>query len=852
MAKQDDLEIVIGADLSGLASDLAQTRKMFQGLARDIERSAPSSRDFAPRVDTAVFNRLSGAAKGAGLSVRSLTADVAGFGAKLAITGGSLLALEAGLNGVGSALEHVKSSVVMAAEFEQNQIAFETMLGSAQKAAEVMADLRKFAAETPFSSKDVTDSARKLLAYGFAAEDLIPSLKTIGTLAAGVSRPLGELTYNVGTTRTQGRAQQIDINQLTEKGIEIYPALAKELKVEQAEVKKLVEEGRVDWNTYKKAVESVANVKFGGMLAKQADSLKGSWEQMTDAFDRSKLKLGQVIAQEVGLRGAAKDLEGFAGNIERALDGERFRGAVRLVGELAKGGGQLAYEFGRVAVEVGKINLDGLEHVSPQFKTLTRDIQQFVTGLKDFKFDKRSIASAGLTVFEMVAEPIAGLIDYANVEGRAFADAINRNFVQPFKDVGRAAEQARDWMRESWLAKAGKGISDADDWIGKKSLGRDAWERQRAIIDQASIDRAYLRDRNVDRPAAFKAAFPAEQITDGRDNKYEAALRAMADVVKFGDPGDQLRHHFYPPKDWEPKEQVWRRYDTLQSRIADAEKLIKEDDLKQLEPYLKNLRDAEAAFVAPYSSPQWGMGAARRRLADFRRVGDLPPRRDDYAEPAPAPPPKTNVESVRERRLQFGAMLFDGLARDDIRDHFGKMFTGIRKDEASALKFGTAVSLAGLGPFGSAAPDVSARDADRLALPATSGLNPHQMELAKKVKDEFDPLAKLNRDLADLDGLFKAGGISRREYDFARNKEVRGLADSLGLNQPAKLPDTVQAGTQEDARLLARALAVNPQQTTEALLKTIADHLFAIRNSNKNMEQAPAPKPANVSLPGKG
>jgi hypothetical protein len=841
MSKKDDLEIVIGADLSGLASDLAQTRTMFQGLARDVARMAPRSADLAPGLGTAAFGRVGAAAKGAGLSVRSLAADVVGFGAKLAVAGGSLLALEAGLNGISGALDQVKGSVVMAAEFEQNQIAFETMLGSAEKAAQVMGDLRKFAADTPFSSKEVTESARQLLAYGFAADEIIPSLKTIGTFAVAAKKPLGEMVYNVGTTKVQGRATQLDINQLTGKGIDVYPELAKGLKVDQAEVRKFVEDGRADWNVYKTALVNVGNTRFAGLLAKQADSLTGSWEQLTDAFDKAKLKLGQVIAQEVGLRGVSKDLEGFAGRIERAFDSDRFRGAVRFVGDLVKGGAQLASEFGRVAIEIAKINLDGLEHVSPQFKTLAKDITTFVAGIKDFKFDKKSIASAGLTIFEGVAEPLAELVDYANVEGRGFADAVYKNFVQPFKDVGRAAEEAKAWVDDSWAAKAKRGISKADDWIGQQALGRGEWERQRKIIEQGALDRAYLRDMRVDRPLDFKAGvFPNDSATAGRDTSYEHGLRAMADVVKYGSAKDSLGY-FNPPRADEPIDSVKFRYLHLQRVIKDAEKLVNEAGVTQMEPYLKSLKDARFKFAEPYSSPQWGENSARWRMENFiEKTGKVPPRRDDYTDPPLPVPAKNNRETLRDMVAGFRDRTLGGLAQEEIRGHFGKIFEGVRKDQATARALGGGIALAGLGPFASAAPEVTEVNKGRLTLPGTTGLTPHQMELSKRVKDDFDPMLKLNRDLADLDGLFKAGGLSKPEYEFARNKEVRGLADNLGLNQPAKLPDTVLAGSEADARLLSQAMGGQQQKTTEDLLRQIADHLRSIRESSAAMERGAA------------
>ena len=56
-----------------------------------------------------------------------------------------------------------------AADHEQLNIAFTTMLGSADKAKTLMEDLSRFAAETPFESSEIQRGAKMLLAYGVAS-----------------------------------------------------------------------------------------------------------------------------------------------------------------------------------------------------------------------------------------------------------------------------------------------------------------------------------------------------------------------------------------------------------------------------------------------------------------------------------------------------------------------------------------------------------------------------------------------------------------------------------------------------------------------------------------------------------
>ncbi len=65
-------------------------------------------------------------------------------------------------------------------------IGFATMLGSAQKADRFLSDLAEFAKVTPFEFPELVDAAKRMLAYGFAAEEVIPILTAVGDAAAGL------------------------------------------------------------------------------------------------------------------------------------------------------------------------------------------------------------------------------------------------------------------------------------------------------------------------------------------------------------------------------------------------------------------------------------------------------------------------------------------------------------------------------------------------------------------------------------------------------------------------------------------------------------------------------------------
>jgi tape measure domain-containing protein len=141
-------------------------------------------------------------------------------------------------------------------EFQQLEIAFKTMLGSAGQADVLMTQLVKTAATTPFGLKDIGQAAKQLLAYGVAANDVNSTLIRLGDIAAGLSIPINDLAYLYGTTMVQGRLYTQDLNQFLGRGIPLMEELAKQFGVAENQVKQLVEDGKVGFPEVQKALRT--------------------------------------------------------------------------------------------------------------------------------------------------------------------------------------------------------------------------------------------------------------------------------------------------------------------------------------------------------------------------------------------------------------------------------------------------------------------------------------------------------------------------------------------------------------------------------------------------------------------
>ena len=206
-----------------------------------------------------------------------------------------------------TAKEIISTLGTVRGEFQKYEIAFETMLGSGQKAKGMISDLADLAATTPFDMKGVVNGAKQLLAYGFAANEITETMRRLGDVSAGLGLNLQDLTWLYGTTMVQGRLFTRDLMQFTGRGIPLTEELAKQFGVTKDKVSELVTAGKVGFPEVKKAIESLTNEggKFGGLMEKQSHSITG---QVSNIKDTIEMAINDLGTQTEGLMNDALDI----------------------------------------------------------------------------------------------------------------------------------------------------------------------------------------------------------------------------------------------------------------------------------------------------------------------------------------------------------------------------------------------------------------------------------------------------------------------------------------------------------------------------------------------------------------
>jgi len=343
------------------------------------------------------------------------------------------------------------------ARMEQAHLSMQTMLGSAEAATVLLQEMQDFAAHTPFQFEDLDQAAKKLLAFGWSAHDIIPDLTTMGNAIAalGLGAPgLDRVTLALGQMSQMSHANGMEIRRLNELGISAQKYIVDAFHINASELDKLGNTGITGAQAVKAILEGMAqDPRFKDMMQVQSQTMVGLWTTVKDnaqmilgkigetAFDSSRdvvRALGEMSTQGVeamrsgGLAGLLDGLFGTewaariwtikdeAGDLWTALV-VSSKDLLAILGPLA---GELADEVGRLAFMVESVEaaafaiddlLKGIKELGSEIPSLT----QLWNKLDNSAWDWNRTMDEAIPILPGIRQGIADLAEQMGV----FAEA---------------------------------------------------------------------------------------------------------------------------------------------------------------------------------------------------------------------------------------------------------------------------------------------------------------------------------------------------------------------------------------------------------------------------------------------
>jgi len=410
---------------------------------------------------------------------------------------------------VGAGLAAIKT----AGQMEQATIAFTTMFRSGEKAASFLKDLQAFALRTPFEFKDLQDAARRMLALGFAAEDVIPSLTTIGDAVSalgGGKELVDRVTLALGQMKAKGTAQAEEFRQLAEAGIPAWDALAKKLGVDIPTAMQMVEKRSVSASTAIDAVMKSMRDRFAGGMEAQAKTLLGQWSNVKDQMFKTLSEIGKELlpmatsAVEKGINPLLVKI----GELAKAYGDlpPTAKGASLAIAAVAAVGPVAVVAIGTILTNLAriKIAIEGVTIASTALSVAVRasawplalatGIYTVSAALGEYYYKQRQVTEDTKKLNEKVGDVAALVTNSGQKINNAFTTSINGVY---------------DWL---------KGVDEATG--GAKRHAAMTKEQQKALDDAAKSYQKWL------------AEFPKGKVlSDAASNSWQILMEKIGMVA---------------------------------------------------------------------------------------------------------------------------------------------------------------------------------------------------------------------------------------------------------------------------------------------------------------------------------
>ncbi len=322
-------------------AETGQFEKSMDKVADAVRKATASVSGDGERIQQ-YFKQLNDSAKTPVSGMRALGKEADGLKSKLAQARESILSVNTALKGVmaatalgsvaavGSAIADMGLSAIKAsAQMKQYEVAFSTMLGSAEEGKKMLQELQQFAVETPFDVQGVVSTSQKLMAFGVEADELVDTMRVLGDATAafgGNAELLDRMGYALGQMRVSGRLNAQDMNQLANAGIPAWEMLAQAAGKSVAEVRKASEQGLIDGQMAADVIMAGMQDRYSGAMEAMSQEVGGLWSSIVESGQIALATVGDYLVDTFDIKGILNEVSEVVGGVSKAFSKAREQG----------------------------------------------------------------------------------------------------------------------------------------------------------------------------------------------------------------------------------------------------------------------------------------------------------------------------------------------------------------------------------------------------------------------------------------------------------------------------------------------------------------------------------------------
>ena len=178
----------------------------------------------------------------------------------------------------------IKNIATLWAQVEQAKISFETLLGSEEKALQMLQDIDELASQTPFNKLWLTSSIQQLIWFWFEWEKALATVKVLWDSISAVGRWQDDLNWVIlalWQIEAKWKLSTEEVLQMAERWLPIFKVLEEQLWLTKEQLWDLWNQG-IDSSTAINAILTGLNEKFAWSMQKQSKTLTWMWSNLVD------------------------------------------------------------------------------------------------------------------------------------------------------------------------------------------------------------------------------------------------------------------------------------------------------------------------------------------------------------------------------------------------------------------------------------------------------------------------------------------------------------------------------------------------------------------------------------------
>lgn len=179
------------------------------------------------------------------------------------------------------------------AQMEDFEANLTTLLGNADKAKDMLNDLKEMANTTPFETSDLLEATQMMLGFGLAADKTQGYLQTLGDISMGNSEKLMSLTRAFSQIGAAGKATMEDINQMIDAGFNPLQIMSETTGKSMADLRDEVSAGEISFEDIAEAMQIATSEggRYYNAMEKASQTMNG---KLSTAMDALKTALGEL------------------------------------------------------------------------------------------------------------------------------------------------------------------------------------------------------------------------------------------------------------------------------------------------------------------------------------------------------------------------------------------------------------------------------------------------------------------------------------------------------------------------------------------------------------------------------